>query len=258
MARPTPVLTTALIVGLATAVLAAPAHSAGPLLYNVGVSGTQELSWKVDGTTPACESRRGSGSGTVKFRFHDDGATPTTALAKGRGMTFAAGVPSTATGSISGAFTDSLAAACPGNLPAEPSTLPTTGCGATKFGIRVDAQYRSNGFLYVTGPNPMVSLISTNCPFPMDFNVFAGSFDWSSCGEGRQQWQRSFGLNTSQGEALLASRIAVKPRAILHPRRSKITLTGSAKVDCTVPSRYSAGVHFTGKLTYTLTARRVR
>ena len=172
-------------------VLAVPAHSAGPTLYKVSVAGKQELTWKVDGTTKACEVRHGVGSGRVAFRFHDSAAVPTSAVAKG--LSFAVSIPSTATGRITGTLGDPVATPCPGSVPREPTTNPGTGCGATKFGLRLDAEFRSNGFLYVTGPNVTHSANPGDCPFPIDYNsIFAGTFDFKPCGDGKQAWQRSF------------------------------------------------------------------
>src|SRR6185369_15575673 len=47
-------------------VLAAPCHAA---VFRATVSGQQELSWKLDGTTGDCEIRHGIGHGDVKITF---------------------------------------------------------------------------------------------------------------------------------------------------------------------------------------------
>lgn len=257
--RLAPALTTAALVAVLAVVLAVPAHSAGPVLYKVSVSGTQELTWNVDGTTKGCEVRHGVGSGRVAFRFHDTAAVPTIATTVAKGLSFLLSIPSTATGTITGSLGESVATPCPGSAPSDPTTVPGTGCGATKFGLRMDAEFRSNGFLYVTGPNVTQSTNPGDCPFPIDHNsIFAGSFDWSACGDGKQGWQRSWGLVTSQGEGLLASRIALKPNAVLRPKHKTLLLTGKSAFECTLPSVYTGGVHMAGKLTYALTIKRAR
>lgn len=228
--------------------------------YSASISGRQELEWKVDGTRGDCEKRRGAGSGRVSFRFASRTAVPSPALARGRGMYFATSIPSTATGTIAGAFTDSLAAACPGFEPAGPTTEPAGGCGATRFGIRVDFQYRSDGFVYVTGPQTPLGPVSLaqaggQCPFPMG-GRFEDTNDRTACGDGSQLWRRSWGVSSGDGEGLFASRFSLSPRALLRPRKRTIVLTGKAAVDCTVSSSYSGGVKITGKLTYALTLRR--
>ena len=243
---------------LLTALAATPAHGAD---YKVTVSGKQELSWKVDGTTGNCEIRRGAGSGSVTFRFRDRGAAPAGATAQGKGMYFGTSIPSKATGEIQGAFTDSLATACPGFGPGDPVIAPVKGCGAMTFGVRVDFQYRSDGFVYVTGPEVPLGPVSLaaltgECPFPLGGGFDSGS-DRSACGDGNQLYKRSWGVSSAFGQGLFASRIAVKPKALLRPKRKTVVLTGSARVDCTIPSQYSGGVKITGKLTFALTAKRV-
>ena len=245
-----------LVSALAT-LTAAPAHGAS---YKVTISGKQELTWKVDGTTSGCEVRRGAGSGSVRFSFRDRGAAPAGALARGRGMYFATSIPSKATGTISGAFTDSSATPCPQFAPGDPVIDPTGGCGAETFGVRVDFQYRDDGFIYVTGPQVPLGPVSLaalggECPFPLG-GGFDSSSDRAACGDGSQLWKRSWGVAYSGGQGLFASRIAVKPKTLLRPKGKTVVLTGSAKVDCTIPSQYSGGIKLTGKLTYTLTARK--
>ncbi len=248
-----------LSVGMLGALGGVPA-TAGAVDYSVSISGRQDLEWKLDGTRGNCELRRGAGSGKVSFRFASRKAAPAAALARGRGMFFATSIPSTATGTLAGAFTDTVAAACPGFVPSDPVTDPTGGCGPVRFGVRVDFQYRSDGFVYVTGPNAPLGPVSLaqaggECPFPLG-GRFDETSDRKACGDGAQQWQRSYGVSYAGGQGLFSSRFALKPRALLRPRKKTIVLTGKAVVDCTVPSSYSGGVKITGKLTYAMTLKR--
>ena len=238
---------------------AAPAASARSVAYRATISGQQELEWKVDGVTTGCESRRGAGKGRVAFRFREQRAIPTSANSFGKEMTFNVSIPSKATGSISGAFTDSVATACPGFAPREPLTSPVTGCGSTTFGLRVDVQLRG-AYLYVTGPNTPLGPVSTSqtsgdCPFQLGGGITTTS-DRSACGDGTQLWKRSWGVSSAQGQGLFASRIANSGRGLLRPKRRTTTLSKRVAVDCTVPSQYSGGVKITGVLRYTLTLRR--
>ena len=250
----------ALLIVCALGALGATPAAARDVDYSVSISGKQDLQWKVDGTRGNCEVRRGAGSGSVSLRFASRKAVPAAALARGRGMFFATSIPSTATGTIAGSFTDTLASACPGFGPGDPVTDPTDGCGTKRFGIRVDFQYRSDGFVYVTGPSAPLGPVSLaqaggQCPFPMG-GGFDDTNDRKACGDGSQLWRRSWGVASGDGQGLFASRFALTPRALLRPRKKTIVLTGKATVDCTVPSSYSGGVKITGKLTYAMTLRR--
>jgi hypothetical protein len=250
-----------LLTGLFLLALISPAQSVA-VTYKSTLSGKQELDWKVDGVTTGCESRRGSGSGHMEFHFRNSEPVLAIVVPKGRGMSIPLSIPSLATGSIAGTFADSLVTQCEAQPPREASTWPTTGCGSTKFGLRADFQYREDGFIYVTGPPlPYTSFPGAkppgSCPFPFeqDFEHGAASSPFP-CGDASQQWKRSWGVATAQGEGLFASRLAIKPRALLRPKHKTLTLTGSAKVACNVPSEYSGGVQITGKLTYALTLKR--
>ncbi len=246
---------------IALAVSAPPANAAG-VLYRASISGVQELTWSVDGTRGSCEIRRGTGNGSVKFRFRSPKPGPASALPGRGGLRFSLGLPATATGTIAGTFTDANATPCPGFDPAEPVTRPVDGCGATKFGLRVDAQVRG-AFVYVTGPTvPLGPPASINqaggsCPFPLGGPIDSSS-DRSACGDGNKLWQRSWGVSYSEGRGLAASRIAIKPGTLLRPKRRTVLLTGRSRVDCTIESTYSGGVKLTLDLRYTITLRRVR
>jgi len=247
-----------LLVGLLTVALAAsiaPASASGTS-YRTSVSGQQNLTWSVDGTSGSCEVRHGAGNGQVSFRFRS--STPGTAVAKkrGNGLLFLTSIPATSTGTIAGTFTDSVATACPGFEPRETFTEPVAGCGDTKFGVRVDAS--ANGSLInVTGPNvPLGPPGSTSesgggCPFLAGVN----STDFSVCGDGKKLWLRSWAF-AFQGRGLAASRIAVTPRLLLKPKRRTIQLTGRSRVDCTMTSVYTGGVKISVDLRYTITLRR--
>lgn len=242
---------------VAIAASASPA-SARAVSYRVSVSGQQELTWSVDGTSGSCEIRHGAGNGRVAFRFRSP--KPGTGVAKkhGGGLLFLSSIPATATGTIAGTFTDSVSTPCPGFEPSATFTEPVDGCGATKFGVRVDASAHG-AFVYVTGPNwplgPPGSISATggSCPFLPS----VGSSDFSTCGDGKKLWQRSWAFG-AQGAGLAASRIAVKPRTLLRPKRRTTLLTGRAKVDCTMTSQYTGGTKIALDLRYTLTLRRIR
>src|SRR3954447_10272023 len=99
---------------LGGALFAALPLSAGAASYRASISGSQELSWKVDGTSGSCEIRRGKGEGKVSFRFASTRSAPVTAGKSGGGLIFVGSIPSTAKGTIAGAFTDSPETPCPG------------------------------------------------------------------------------------------------------------------------------------------------
>jgi hypothetical protein len=242
---------------LVTIVAAAPSP-AGAVVFNTSITGKQDLTWKVDGTAGNCEIRRGTGSGTVSFRFKSSKPAPAFS-GSSRRLSFTVSIPSVATGSITGAFTDTVETPCPGFAPGDPYTEETDGCGATRFGIRVDVS--SHGaFLYVTGPNTPLGPVSISqsgghCPFPLGASSFDTSLDRSECGDGKQLWRRSWGVSSSGGQGLFASRVHMTPKQL---KRKKLTITGRSSVDCTVPSQYSGGVKLTGKLTFTLSLKRAR
>jgi hypothetical protein len=251
------------LTGLVLLALIGPAPSIAAVSYKATLSGKQELDWKVDGVTTGCESRHGAGGGHMEFHFRNSGPVLAVVVPRGRGMSIPLSIPSVATGSIAGTFADSLAKQCEAQPPRESSTWPTTGCGTTKFGVRADFLYREDGFIYVTGPQlPYTSVPGAkppgNCPFPFEQSFEHASGSPFPCGDASQQWKRSWGVATTQGQGLFASRLAVKPRALLRPKHKTLTLTGSATVACNVPSEYSGGVQITGKLTYALTLKRAR
>lgn len=249
-----------LLAGLLLVAFAASVSSAGAsgVSYSASVSGQQNLTWSIDGTSGSCETRHGAGNGSATFRFRSP--KPGTAMAskRGHGLSFLSSIPATATGTIAGTFTDSVATACAGFEPRPVFTEPVTGCGATKFGVRVDASAHGS-FIYVTGPKvPLgapgsISETGGGCPFLAGVD----SSDFSTCGDGQKLWQRSWAFG-SQGEGLAASRIAVTPRSLVRPKRRTIQLTGRSRVDCTMTSTYTGGVKIALDLHYTLTLRRVR
>lgn len=247
-------LTGSLLVALA--VVAVPASATS---YKATVSGQQELTWSMDGTRGGCEIRRGAGSGRAFFRFRSPRSEPATALARGRGLYFGMSNNATATGTIAGSFTDSLSTACSGFEPAPTYVEPAEGCGDMKFGVRVDASAHG-AFLYVTGPNWPISgspgSTAANgdpCPFLSSLS----NTDFSTCGDGNKLWLRSWAFG-ALGQGLAASKIAVKRRALLKPKRRKFSLTGRTKVDCTMPSSYTGGIKITLDLRYTITLKKTR
>jgi hypothetical protein len=243
---------------LGGALLAALPLSAEAASYRASISGSQKVSWKVDGTSGNCEIRRGKGEGTVSFRFASAKPAPVAAGKSGGGLAFVGSIPATAKGTIAGAFTDSPETPCPGFEPSPSVTDPAGGCGATKFGVRVDLTAKG-AFVYVTGPRvPLgpgsISQSSGDCPFPVD-GSFLDSTDFAACGDGKQLWKRSWGVASSGGRGLLASRWHLTPQQLPKRKRTRV-FPRRATVDCTMPSRYTGGVRITGTLNYTLTLKR--
>lgn len=239
---------------------AALPQAAGAAIFRASISGKQELTWKIDGTRGSCEIHRGTGDGTVSFRFKSSKATTIFVSSSGSRLSFAGSIPSViAKGTLAGQFTDSVATPCPGNEPEQPVTDDAGGCGPTRFGMRVDIQAKG-AFLFVTGPEaPLgpvsVSLAGGGCPFPLGGSFDSGG-DRSACGDGRQVWQRSWGVSTANGQGLFSSKVHMTPRQLLHAKHKVVTITGRKAVSCTVPSSYSGGIAMTGSLTYTISLKR--
>jgi hypothetical protein len=232
--------------------------SADAAVYRASISGSQEVSWKVDGTRGNCEIRRGKGEGKSSFRFASAKAALVTAGRSGGGLAFVGSISSTARGTIAGAFADTLETPCPGYEPGKSLTDPAGGCGAAKFGLRVDLTAKG-AFVYVTGPEvPLrsgsLAQSSGQCPSPID-GSFLSSSDFSACGDGTQQWKRSWGVASSAGRGLLATRLHLTPGQ-LPKRKHKRTFAKRTAIDCTMPSSYSGGVKIAGTLKYTLTLKR--
>jgi type 1 fimbria pilin len=246
-----------LLSAVLVAMIAALPHAASAAVFKTSISGKQELTWKLDGTTGNCEIRRGTGNGTVSFRFKSTKPAPAFSASGGK-LSFTVSIPSVATGSIAGTFTDKVETPCPGFEPREPFSEDVSGCGATRFGVRADV-VSHGAFLYVTGPNTPLGPVSISqaggyCPFPLGGSSWDTSLDRSGCGDGKQLWKRSWGVSSSGGEGLLASRIHMTPKQL---RRKKLTITGRASVDCTIPSQYTGGVKLIASLKYTLSLKRM-
>ncbi len=244
---------------LAGALLATLPASAGAAVYRASISGSQSVSWKVDGTRGGCEIRRGAGSGKATLRFASAKPALVTAGRSRGGLSFVGSIPSVAKGTIAGAFTDSPQTPCPGFEPQPSRSDPTDGCGATKFGVRVDL-IAKGAFMYATGPSVPLGPVSTaqntgDCPSPSS-SAFLDSNDFTACGDGRQLWKRSWGIVSSGAAGLLASRLHLTPGQLPARRRSR-SFAKSVAVECTMPSSYSGGVRITGALRYTLTLRRI-
>lgn len=233
------------LAALATVGLTATAHAA---VYQVSLSGTQELAWSVSGTTGDCEIRQGTGSGKVTFAFRSK--TPGF-VTIGAGSSTLGSITAQATGTIDGAFADTVATPCPGQLPADPVTEPTSGCGATRFGLRADLTLKGAG-LSVTGTSMPPADVGDGCPFYLG-SSFTSESPGPKCGDGSQLWQRSWGVSSAGGAGLLASKLSFGARTL---RRPTTTLTKRQTLDCTLDSPYSGGVRITGTLRYTLTFKR--
>jgi hypothetical protein len=240
---------------LALSLLALLPSAAGAATFSAKISGQQELTWKLDGTTGNCEIRHGAGTGTVAFKFKSSKSS-LIAVAAGNVV---GSINTVANGSISGSFTDTVQTPCPGFAPLDPYTDSTAGCGATHYGIRVDIS-RHGAFVYVTGPEVPLGPVSIaqsggDCPFPDGGYSWSTSGDRSACGDGKQVWQRSWGVGGPTG--LFATRLHVSQKGLLRVKKGKTkSLTGRKDVDCTTDSQYSGDIGMTGKLTYTLSLRR--
>ena len=120
-------------------------------------------------------------------------------------------------------------------------TDPAGGCGATKFGLRVDLTAKG-AFVYVTGPRVPLGPVSIaqssgECPFPVD-GSFLDSTDFAACGDGKQLWKRSWGVASSAGGAA-GEPVHIRPRQLPKRKRTRV-FPKRANVDCTMPSRYRA------------------
>jgi hypothetical protein len=230
---------------------------AGAATFRTTVSGKQELTWKLDGTTGNCEIRHGVGQGVVSFKFK---SSKPAVIGVNAGRVDGS-IPSVASGTVSGSFTDTVQTPCPGFEPMDPFTESAGGCGATHYGIRVDLS-RHGAFVYVVGPEVPLGPVSIaqsggDCPFPNGGSSFSTSGDRTACGDGQQVWQRSWGVGGPTG--LFASRMHITQKSLLRVKRGKTKqLTGRKDVDCTTDSQYSGGIKMTGKLTYTLSIKRLR
>ncbi|MBI5309926.1 MAG: hypothetical protein HZB14_02675 [Actinobacteria bacterium] len=245
---------------LSIAVFAAFAQSASAASFKVSVRGTQYLNWSLDGNTNNCEVRRGQGSGEAKFSFKSTGRNSLFVGSGRKAPRIVGSVNAQANGTISGSFSDTLVTACDPFAPADPYIAPATGCGDTSFGLRVDLKTRG-AFVYVNGPSMPGSGGSIAavglCPFPID-NSLLLSTDLSACGDGSNLWQRSWGVASSGGQGLFASKLSISSKRLLKTRKGKSkVITGRAVVSCNVPaSLYAGGVTMSGELKYTLTLKR--
>ena len=231
-------------------------QAAGAAVFRTTFSGQQELSWKLDGTTGDCEIRRGVGQGDVKVKVKSSQA----GLIAVNGRRVDGSITSVAKGSVSGSFTDTVQTPCPGFEPAEPYTASAAGCGPLRYGIRVDLS-RHGAYIYVVGPEVPLGPVSIaqsggDCPFPNGGYGFSTDGDRTACGDGRQVWQRSWGVGGPTG--LFASRLHVTNKGLLRIRKGTTkSITGRKDVDCTTGSQYSGGIRMLGKLTYTLSMKRL-
>jgi hypothetical protein len=249
--------TPARVAVLGCALLGLAAAQADAAVYRTSISGRQHVSWKVDGTAGGCEVHRGRGEGAVTFTVKSSKAAPLTGGT--RRVPLLGSIPSVATGSIEGRFADTVETPCPGFEPGDPVIEPVDGCGSTRFGIRVDVTPKG-AFTYINGPATPLGPVSTagargTCPFPVDTPILSSN-DFTACGDGQALWRRSWGIGSSGGQGLLASRISVTPKRLPRKGRTRV-LTGRATVDCTMSSPYSGGVKVTGSLTYRLTVKRI-
>lgn len=241
------VLALASALGLA----AAGASGAHAAVYRATFSGTQELGWKVDGTTGSCEIRRGVGQGAVRLTVKGDRSALLTAGTKR--LDLLGSIPSTARGTITGSFAETTVTPCEGFEPGAPTTAKTDGCGAVRFGVRLDLK-PVGAFTYLFGPGSPGPRAGA-CPFYVD-NALASSNDFGACGDSlTRQHRRNWAVSSSGGQGLFGGRLTAAQAKPLKKGRSK-TLTVRIPVSCTVPSTYTGGVKITGVAKYQLKLRR--
>lgn len=234
-------------------VLAVSASSAHAANYRATFSGTQELRWKLDGTNGSCEIRRGTGQGTVKLTIK--GNRSATLFSSGsKRINLLGSIPSTARGTISGSFTERTETPCPGFEPDGPRTAATDGCGAVKFGVRLDLK-PVGAFTYLFGPGTPGPRTG-ECPFYID-NSFTSTNDLTACGDSLTvQHKRNWAVSSSGGQGLFAGRLSATQTKPLKKGRSK-TLTVRIPVSCTVDGTFTGGVTITGVAKYQLKLKRV-
>lgn len=217
--------------------------------FKVSVSGTQNYTWSLDGTSGSCEIQRGAGSGTNKFSFKSPKSAPFF-ISTSSGIV--GSLNATAKGNRSGAFSVTTATPCPGFEPGPPFFDDASGCGDYKYKLRMDFKQKG-AFQYVTGPaqtNPPGA-----CPSPYA-SPFMLSTDLKECGDilGTQH-KRSFGISGAPG--LLASKISPSIKTLLKTKKGKSkSITGKAAVECKPASTYSSPVTIRADLKYTLTFKR--
>lgn len=246
-----------LLAVLLTTAFAAAAPAASAATFKTSISGTQELTWKLDGTEGSCDIRRGAGGGTVSFKFASPRSEPVFVDRSGRSLKIVGSLNAAAKGSINGAFQIQTVAACPGFTPdyPEPLVSPATGCGATAYKLRADFWTRG-AFTYLTGVKTTGAFATGECPFPTDLSILQTT-DFTTCGDGANQWQRSFGVTNSRGEGLFGSRMAISVKRLMRLKRGKSkTITGRKQVSCNMPSQYSGGVSYEGDLRYSIKFKR--
>lgn len=243
--------------GAVLALLLLLAGTADAATYQATFKGTQELTWKVDGVTTGCETRRGTGGGTMKFSIRTD--EPGFLTSNGSKLKLLGSIVTTATGTLTGRFSDLPNTPCSDFPQDGPSVADASGCGARKFGIRIDAK-PVGAFTYLTGHNAPLNVGSIaqnqdeNCPYWMRLSLQSSS-DLTACGDGAQQHRRSWGVAYSDGEGLFATRISAAQTKAIR-KGAKRNLTGRTVVDCTIGSQYSGGIKLAGVLKYTLSLKR--
>ena len=96
-----------------------------------------------------------------------------------------------------------------------------------------------------------------DCPFPDGGYFFSTNGDRTACGDGKQVWQRSWGVVGPTG--LFATKLHVTTKGLLRVKKGTTKhITGRKDVDCTTGSQYSGGIPTTGTLQYTLSLKRLR
>jgi hypothetical protein len=237
------------IAAICCALLMATTAQAKSGSFKISVSGTQSLSWSLNGTTGTCEIRSAVGSGTNKFSFKSPKST-TVFVSSSAGVV--GSLNAVATGTRTGSFTTATVTPCPDFEPSPTFSDDASGCGAFKYNLRLDFKQK-NAFQYVTGPG--VSNPSGLCPSPTSSSLFL-STELTQCGDGNALYKRSFGISGDTG--LLASRLSLSTKKLLKTKKGKSkTITGTSNVECSPPSSYNAPLTIRAQLKYKVTFKRV-
>jgi hypothetical protein len=265
---------TCLLIG-AVALAASPAAMGVgiplPVAYNAKTTGSQTVHWSFNGDVRlgGCGSgglvlQTGTGSGTLTFHFTT--ATPSVAVASPYGpFSFSFGTRSRATGTMTGSLTFTNGRSCAGFPPPEDTTNPTTACGQQRFRLGVNGEWKS-GFLRVWGDDDILFAATpprsayADCPLPLvGISGLAPVQSGTACEtkNGAQLWQRTNELVAS-GRGLANVRLAITPKALLHPKTRVTTLARKVVKHCSIKLSNSDApllVDVTTQLTLTLRRR---
>ena len=254
-----------LLAALVLSAAAMPAAAQAQIeIYHAAVSGSQTVTWAVDGTqVSGCETRQGTGNGKVTFTYRTTRLTLATANSRGYGGKFAfdMGARMHAHGSQTGTFTDSPAGStCVDLTPEPPFTSDASACGATDFWLGGTLRaagafaYLYGGQLFGPGladrPN---HLDFRKCPFGTDFTSGdADRTDACNVAASAPIWQTTGEVNDTWGRGLVNYRFPASAAAFTNPKKRVTVLTRHITRTCVLPSSYAGGVRFTVDASVTL------